>query len=633
MTFYRLRHKITVFLASFSIVSIALQLSSCRSPSAFEYDKADSSLHGAYDGTYSLVLQKHGEDLHFVTCLGTPQQLNASSCVAALKLSDGSAVKYDFFTKDALEAEDLQEIDNLKAELAADYLAEHGSLPENFRIATTGVGAAALGGWFSKAKLNNPAMSHHVNKVVKLLNQDQTLLAKMAFSDLFRRDAFKGNEHLDLLEMFNEPRHLDLLKTQAGEAWGLLKKRATDLLDNGRSINGISKDMTQFYNDVTFWQFNDMADVFVDYDDVMSNLDPAVAQQRMAQQRQRFAEEKKAKRAKDAAARQNKARYDAAAHQARQIKRKIAMGEFDEGVVAWRALEDHWMLDEVDKIEFGRDVAPHRTNPVYVNNLKAKFTSLQNKVSQNLKNGVNVYSLIGEKGELHRVSDALDFAKLQDRFSAKNRKAILEGFERQAKELDLLTRPVEVADDLAKAAAVKKSPGRAVAGKVDEVAAVLDSTVGARPLSPSANIAVSKSGKVISSAGGPFAGVRSSFAKAGTYLGWGLSLVAGVVIIFAIVDNASSQSVVDLEVFKSASQKPVPFIPVSVYDSYWPSLNTLDSSISLKVPSVPSVLKTLALHASGGNIALAADMSYCLPVSGSASASSSAACYQVAIAK
>ncbi|MCY4443318.1 MAG: hypothetical protein OXC44_00745 [Proteobacteria bacterium] len=586
MTFHSLR--LTTLLTSLSIIVLVLKLSSCRSFSALEQKQPTSSLQSAYDNTYSLVLQKHGTDLRFVTCLGTPQSLNASSCVPALKFQDDSVINYNFLPQSTLKPEDTEQIETLKVKIAEEYRNEHGKLPKNFHILTAGIGSAALGGWIAKGqKAVATHQSAHIQKVTQLLKQDKVLLAKLTFADLFHHDAFTGNEHLELLDMFDDPKRLNQLKTQTSQAWNLLKKRARLLVGTNRDVSGIIKEMTQFHDDVTFWQIIDMSELSADYYNVMDDITPPSIKQRLVNM------SNGARTAKD------QIRYNVKARQNKTLKHLAATGGYDKAVKMWEKVSD-WMVDTSDSISYEKDLLPFKMESSSLQRLKVQRDRLHQLALDKIRSGENVQSLLGSKGSLREV-----IRKLGTHLDTESSR-MFAALETQALNKGLLNFPT-------------------TAVRTDRAArSLLINT--ATSVAPQQNTSlVSKSSKYISSKG-PFSMTK--------FLGWGVSLIGGAMVLFAIVDSAESKTIVNLESLNKETQNSsVPFIPVSVYESYWPSLNTLDTNVTLKVPSIPSVLKTLALHASGGNVVLATDMSYCLPAlqTGSANTNDShpSSCYQV----
>ncbi|MCY4443474.1 MAG: hypothetical protein OXC44_01565 [Proteobacteria bacterium] len=573
-------------------MGIILQLSSCRSSTSYKQETSD--LHGAYDDRYSLVLQKYGQDLRFVTCLRSPQNFLPSSCVAALQDSDGRAVNYNFLPGEALKPEDLKHIETLKAKLAEDYLAEHGKLPANFEVITAGVGSAALSGMGMED-------GRHVKAVKQLLAQDKVLSAKIMFSDLFDRNAFVESEHLELLSLFDDVDRIKQLKGQALLEWQFFVKRAEELVRKKENISDLIKEMTQFHDDVTFWQFTDTGDLSEAYFKAMDEFMPPATRKQLT--------------SKSGGTRtvKNQIIYNVKAKQNRSIRHLAAIGGYDKASALWRTSTGTDILDDVDQIIYGKDLSPFKVKGnymTYMKDLQKQYSALYQLTIDKIFKGDNVHSLLGKNGSLRNVvgklseGDGVDYSKL------------LQSIERRASSKGLLTYSSRTF-------------------RTDRVTRrlLVDTAEALSPLSSSAHsqVSVSRSHTYISS--------KRSFPLT-KILGWGVSLVAGAVILFAIVDSAASKTVVDLESLSNEKEHEkeqkedhvvLPFIPVSVYEDYLPVLSSLDPHVTVKVPSIAAVLKILALHAAGGRVALAKGMSYCLPAlqAGLDKGTHPSLCYQV----
>ncbi|MCY4443452.1 MAG: hypothetical protein OXC44_01445 [Proteobacteria bacterium] len=660
-----------------SVALVAVVLTSCK---VWQHNNEDltnnnSGLSAVHDDKYSLALKHTHQGYEFVACLGSLETLNTASCVRALSLPDGRSLDYSFVSNKDISLQDLEEIDRVKRALAKEYMDTHGDLPPDYSFMS---GGAIVGGG---------AVAAGVSKVRKLLMSGKVLDAKLLFSSLSQQKKLSPTDFASLLSEFNQPATLDKLKTQAGQRWAYLKRNVlSSMLENtgkykGRSPAKMAKQMNHFYNNYTFRQGVQLGGHLQDEMSMMhQKLDllgqkpaPQMAsggsassakqrlgqsalegdlwvdqpvtknqQQNLQNRTQEVLQEQAEHQAQQQAFSSSKTvgkdsvRYQAAAKQAKQAKMHYRNGEFHQAQVLHQSIQDHWLLDDIDKIDLNRDVLPYSANQSV---LLKRFNSLYQRGRAMLSEGKDMTQfLTGSLEDVHM--DLMNQSDVPGSVGFSQRETLITNLKKEAASKGLF-QSKQQAPFVAKAVS-KQAPMQRVRR----------------------GITLSKNNKIISASPPKIGGrvMRS--------VGWGVTLVGGLAVIIAVVNHAGSKTLTDLKSLypwggggetpvpvdnsagaigsggigsaggtsgtDTAVHSPadlsfgtpnndtsqeilgdmaagVPFVPISVYGTYYPFL--IDNSESLEVPSVISVLKTLAIHASYGNAELASQVQICLPMS------------------
>jgi|GEM_PF-1568709 len=614
----------------------------------------NSSLNAVHDDRYSLALKHTDQGYEFVACLGSLVTLNTASCVSALTLPDGESLDYRFVANEDLSLKDLEEIDRLKQELAKEYFKEKGDLPADFSLMT---GGGIVGGALSGAA--------GVSAVKSLLAKNELLDAKLLLSSLHQQKKLSSAELSSLLaELKNHPATLETLKMQASQRWAFMKRTvlATALKNPARTKNyphaAILKQVNHFYNSYVYKQAAELGGhLQAEVAEVANRLkllsgkesgggvlpvpvkaEPATTASKTepvatkAHQQQAGKVQPEAVDASPvdtdqvgAVGAKNSVRYQIAAKQARQAKEYFRKGDYRQGQLVRQSMQDHWLLDDVDKVEFDRDVFPYLSNHKV---LIQRFESLHKRGVTMLSEGKDMTQfLAGSIEDVHM--ELMNQADIDGPYSFANREKVLEGLKKEAVHRGLY----------------KSSGSAPVVVKAVSNQASKQTSMQTSIQKNHRGIALSKNNKVIS------ANPASIGGRVMRFVGWTVTLVGGLAVIVAVVNHAGSKTLTDLkslypwgggdssqaedgsevaglgedkmiELKEETSQEilgdmaaGVPFVPVSLYGTYYPYLVSDHTEVSLEVPSVVSVLKTLAIHASYGNVDVAKQVQICLPMS------------------
>ncbi|MCY4444558.1 MAG: hypothetical protein OXC44_07160 [Proteobacteria bacterium] len=541
---------------------------------------APSSLTAVQDDSYALIFKKVLEEttneedtFQFQTCLKENDQINISSCVTALLLPDGTPVEYGIFPKSMLTLRELEQTRNIKQSFS-----EEDDTQDPFIFIGGSVILAST--MFGVIKSHNAANSLKYKRIRSIIDGGRVLNARLYYQRLAATLA--NHERYKLTQLFLQPKISETLNQQARQRLLELDQELIYRINNGRNVDGVMTDISHIFDTMNY-----QSDTTFTMD-----LPGYTAQRQLLQRAKSF--HKRSWRSG------GNIRYMQAASTTRHIKELAKQGYYEIATSMWRNMKDEWILDTEDAIIVDRDLRPYKLTPLRSSRLQQKFQTLYNQGLAMLAEGKDMSRFLD--GEITSIRyEMIEFrglkvgtltdGKMFDMWQDLHRQAKAKGL------LGHLKKATTPASPALSATALKKPPQTVSAPKL------------------------SHGGKIISSKG-----IKLRH-KALPYLGWGVTLVSGIAIVVAIAEKAKSATMTTLKdldgkddnsppttnIITKEAASSMPYLPVSLYGDYLPALYSLDPNISLEVPSVTQILKTLGLQASYGDSQLATMLSMCFP--------------------